>query len=276
MAGRVIRKVRKKPRAAGVTQTENESQKAQGQTRTKPEVEQVRIEQKTEREKATKRQARAFAAKGQIHVINEVRQQGKTTPPTNRLQVPRWQREKLVKEAVADIVTGISCPDAQKNGQPFIPENWSMKYRNVLGKYKSFLAEQKDTFSIVWGENGSFIVNKASDTSASSFKRVKPREHWVLILKKAWDAYCSVTPKHRQSTENFANALPKCMMPAAIRERLFPPARKRPPSVPSALEQATDSARAELKRSAPATKCEESEPTFEARKKKARKMRRKP
>merc|ERR1711920_924829 len=83
-------------------------------------------------------------------------------------QVSTADRERLVKEAVADILKGIADPETQKNGGPFVPLGWHTKYAPALGKYKKFVVSQTDTLGIVEQANGAFRIVRAADAPPST------------------------------------------------------------------------------------------------------------
>eukprot|EP00927_Polykrikos_kofoidii_P055904 TRINITY_DN5008_c0_g1_i1.p1 TRINITY_DN5008_c0_g1~~TRINITY_DN5008_c0_g1_i1.p1 ORF type:complete len:187 (-),score=46.20 TRINITY_DN5008_c0_g1_i1:176-736(-) len=123
------------------------------------------------------------------------------------------EKEKLAKEAVVHILRGISKPDVRRSGRTYIPADWALKYKRVLGSYKKFVSSQKDTFALEMNEKGTFFVKKVGDTSTSApVAKVgldKDIAAWQKELEKAWETYCSATPKKRRSFELFCAALPK-------------------------------------------------------------------
>mmetsp|Transcript_102109 Transcript_102109/g.288365 ORF Transcript_102109/g.288365 Transcript_102109/m.288365 type:complete len:240 (+) Transcript_102109:105-824(+) len=126
--------------------------------------------------------------------------------------VPPEEKKKLANEAVDEILQGISLPDAQAAGQAFIPATWHIKYKPVLGGYKKFVQSQTDKLNVVNGTNGNFVVRKAGDTTAApptqpGCKRVIGSD-WRKDLERAWNTYCSVTPKHERNVDVFSAALP--------------------------------------------------------------------
>eukprot|EP00927_Polykrikos_kofoidii_P001447 TRINITY_DN10541_c0_g1_i1.p1 TRINITY_DN10541_c0_g1~~TRINITY_DN10541_c0_g1_i1.p1 ORF type:complete len:258 (-),score=54.65 TRINITY_DN10541_c0_g1_i1:141-842(-) len=139
------------------------------------------------------------------------------------------ERDKLVREAVAAILDGISNPDTQKSGTAYIPPDWSVKYKKTLGGYKKFVATQKE-FCIVEGEKANFVVNRAGDSSAP-FQVVgrtatKSAGDWKALLEKAWRTYCSATQKQDRSIDIFVSALPKGVREAAKESVEVPAAPK--------------------------------------------------
>eukprot|EP00927_Polykrikos_kofoidii_P055905 TRINITY_DN5008_c0_g2_i1.p1 TRINITY_DN5008_c0_g2~~TRINITY_DN5008_c0_g2_i1.p1 ORF type:complete len:192 (-),score=47.72 TRINITY_DN5008_c0_g2_i1:63-638(-) len=134
------------------------------------------------------------------------------------------EKEKLAKEAVADILRGISKRDVRKSGRTYIPADWALKYKRVLGSYKMFVSSQKDTFALDMNEKGTFFIKKVGDTSTPAPAPVakvdldKASTTWQKELEKAWETYCSATPKKGRSFELFCAVLPKTVRDTKLAE----------------------------------------------------------
>eukprot|EP00928_Gymnodinium_smaydae_P065177 TRINITY_DN48357_c0_g1_i1.p1 TRINITY_DN48357_c0_g1~~TRINITY_DN48357_c0_g1_i1.p1 ORF type:complete len:227 (+),score=76.73 TRINITY_DN48357_c0_g1_i1:137-817(+) len=141
----------------------------------------------------------------------------KLSPKTSPKASPKTDpvdKEKLTKQAVAEILRGISLPDAQKNGQTFIPETWHTEFKPTLGAYKKFVLSQSDKLHIVEGASGNFVVRKAGDSSAcpAPVAGKKGSGDWKKDLEKAWNCFCSTVPKGERTIDAFTAALPKAAL----------------------------------------------------------------
>eukprot|EP00438_Fugacium_kawagutii_P024260 Skav223121 [mRNA] locus=scaffold419:817722:822072:- [translate_table: standard] len=101
--------------------------------------------------KAPKKKRAKEAASGEVST---------STPDEKdkKLKVSEKERKKLTAEAIAEIRQGVSKIGVQKAGAPFVPWDWSEKYKPVLGPYKQFLKDHSDEFVLVTEKNGDFII----------------------------------------------------------------------------------------------------------------------
>lgn len=120
------------------------------------------------------------------------------------------EKARLTKEAIKEILAGISQPDAQKNAVTFLPPDWSTKYKPVLGGYKKFVQSQPEKLVVMEGNGGNFVIRKAGDTTACPdvVHKKGPVGDWKKELTRAWNTYCTSTPKHERSIDAFVAALP--------------------------------------------------------------------
>ncbi|CAE8742099.1 unnamed protein product [Polarella glacialis] len=140
------------------------------------------------------------------------------------------EKAKLTQQAIEEIRKGASKIGAQKIGAPFIPENWSLRYKNALGPYKTFLKLHDDKFILVTDDNGDFVVRLPGQLEPPA---IPDKKVWQKELVKAWMEYCKAIPRPQRDFGVFMAALPKVAsrlpsvpgspaMSAAMSPRLVP------------------------------------------------------
>merc|ERR1712070_1077613 len=86
------------------------------------------------------------------------------------------------------------------------------KFKPVLGAYKKFVQSQPEKLAVMEGAGGTFVVRKAGDTTACPVvvsNKKGGAGDWKKDLTRAWNTYCSGTPKHERSIDAFVAALPQ-------------------------------------------------------------------
>lgn len=114
-------------------------------------------------------------------------------------------RAKLVKEAIAEILAGISEPHAQTLCT-FVPPEWHSKYRPVLGQYRRFCLRHSDTFEVVKREAEGYIIIKSGTEPPATRSRKSPL-NWKFQLQGAWSSYCEAIGRHARNIDEFRAAL---------------------------------------------------------------------
>eukprot|EP00747_Dinoflagellata_sp_TGD_P166045 gnl/TRDRNA2_/TRDRNA2_188245_c0_seq1.p2 gnl/TRDRNA2_/TRDRNA2_188245_c0~~gnl/TRDRNA2_/TRDRNA2_188245_c0_seq1.p2 ORF type:complete len:223 (+),score=58.55 gnl/TRDRNA2_/TRDRNA2_188245_c0_seq1:24-671(+) len=157
-------------------------------------------------------ESKAKSVKVKVSKLNEHAKSVKVSPP---------ERAKLIEEALDSIKAGIAEPDAQRNGDTFIPADWHTKYKPVLGHYRKFCKAQSDVLKIVEDDTGRYVIRLANaDADSQALKPHVPKtakgtSSWQEDLVKAWETYCRVVPKGERKFSIFINALPKSALEAS-------------------------------------------------------------
>mmetsp|Transcript_22285 Transcript_22285/g.49310 ORF Transcript_22285/g.49310 Transcript_22285/m.49310 type:complete len:217 (-) Transcript_22285:50-700(-) len=133
-------------------------------------------------------------------------------PAPAREKAPKWrppsqeEKEKAEEEAIAMIRKGLQDnPDAQKNGQPYIPEDWVRKMKPILGGYKKFV-ENSPHFFVKHGDlPAQYTVHVQAEGNHGKKKLVETKPAWELEMQKVWMSYCRATAKEKRSAVAFAD-----------------------------------------------------------------------
>ncbi|CAE7568857.1 Cyp40 [Symbiodinium pilosum] len=127
--------------------------------------------------------------------------------PTASQDIDEAEKARLADEAIAAIQQGVRIAGSQKAGAPFVPENWSDKYKPALGSYKQFLKDHPDKFVLIADKDGSFVIRLPDQVDPPS---IPDKKVWEKHLVKAWMAYCKVVPRpQRDFKGGFLAMLPK-------------------------------------------------------------------
>jgi hypothetical protein len=118
------------------------------------------------------------------------------------------EREKLAKEALEEILKGLSTPEIMEKQAkaPWVPSEWQNKYRPYLGKYKEFCSKHPDKLTVVERDTD-YVVVKKGEKNIPKHEKLAP---WMVMLRKAWDVYAGKTPASERDVNAFIKAgLPK-------------------------------------------------------------------
>lgn len=122
------------------------------------------------------------------------------------------EKEKLTKEAVAEILELVSKPEAATGLA--IPHGWITKYKAGLGSYKKFCQSQTTSLQVVECEKGGYLVlkvgAKAPPGSTVAMSKGAKAKDWKNMLQGAWSAFCQAVPAGEDRLlSNFLKGLPK-------------------------------------------------------------------
>lgn len=135
-------------------------------------------------------------------------------------QVSPKEKKKLTEQAIAEIRQGVSKIGVQKAGAPFVPPDWSEKYKPILGPYKQFLKDHSDEFVLVTEKSGDFIIRLPDQLDPPS---IPDKKVWEKHLLKAWMQYCKVVPREgRDFRHGFLSVLPKTALATAKSAKVPP------------------------------------------------------
>lgn len=144
--------------------------------------------------------------------VKEKKQEGK--------EVPSQEKQKLTEEAIAEIRQGVSKSGVQKAGSPFVPADWSEKYKPALGQYKQFLKDHPEDFVLITDKNGDFIIRLPDQLDPPS---IPDKKVWEKHLLKAWMEYCKAVPRQeRDFRGGFLSTLPKIALATAKSPKVSP------------------------------------------------------
>lgn len=136
-------------------------------------------------------------------------------------QVSPKEKKKLTEQAIAEIRQGVSKIGVQKAGAPFVPPEWSEKYKPILGPYKQFLKDHSDEFVLVTEKSGDFIIRLPDQLDPPS---IPDKQVWEKHLLKAWMQYCKAVPREgRDFRHGFLSVLPKTALATAKSAKAVPP-----------------------------------------------------
>lgn len=130
--------------------------------------------------------------------------------PAEKKEFSAAEKEKLTKEAVADILENVTKPDASGT---YVPQGWVTKYKPALGSYKKFCQAQTGSLQVIEREHGGFVVvkpgAKAPPPVEKKDKGGKGKD-WKNMLNGAWSAFCQAIPAGEERLlTSFLKALPK-------------------------------------------------------------------
>merc|ERR1712217_6582 len=80
------------------------------------------------------------------------------TKTEEKADVSPAEKEKLTKEALADILEHVGVPEPPTG--TYVPTGWNTKYKPVLGSYKKFCSTQP-ALQVVEREHGGYTILKA-------------------------------------------------------------------------------------------------------------------
>eukprot|EP00441_Pelagodinium_beii_P011043 CAMPEP_0197687232 /NCGR_PEP_ID=MMETSP1338-20131121/103693_1 /TAXON_ID=43686 ORGANISM="Pelagodinium beii, Strain RCC1491" /NCGR_SAMPLE_ID=MMETSP1338 /ASSEMBLY_ACC=CAM_ASM_000754 /LENGTH=184 /DNA_ID=CAMNT_0043269301 /DNA_START=45 /DNA_END=596 /DNA_ORIENTATION=+ len=124
----------------------------------------------------------------------------KSKKPAPRPAPSGKEIEEASKKAIQMIKDGLTAnPEAQAKGYPYIPTEWPMEMKPILGAYRKFV-ESCSCFRIVQGDQPAKYTVQVTSGKDTSEAIIPP---WELELQKAWMKYLQCTPKKSRSPEEF-------------------------------------------------------------------------
>lgn len=125
--------------------------------------------------------------------------------PAPRPPADENEQAAATRKAIQMIEKGLKDnPNAQDNGHPWIPKEWPLEMKPILGPYRKFL-DKCDHFRVVQGDNpAKFTVHVASSKAKELKDAVKSEAaKWESALRVAWLKYMQDTPKDKRDPEVF-------------------------------------------------------------------------
>eukprot|EP00434_Breviolum_minutum_P030160 symbB.v1.2.026672.t3/scaffold2684.1/size75764/4 len=127
---------------------------------------------------------------------------------------------KEKKQEGKEVPQGVSKSGVQKAGSPFVPADWSEKYKPALGQYKQFLKDHPEDFVLITDKNGDFIIRLPDQLDPPS---IPDKKVWEKHLLKAWMEYCKAVPRQeRDFRGGFLSTLPKIALATAKSPKVSP------------------------------------------------------
>merc|ERR1740121_1408394 len=110
------------------------------------------------------------------------------------------ERKEVTQKAIEVIKKGLKeNPEAQKDGKPYLPLEWSKQFKPVLGPYRKFL-ERCSVFVIKEGDLPPRSTVHLQDGAAAA---TPDKLEWEVLLDKTWQVYLHNVKKEDRKPEEF-------------------------------------------------------------------------